>query len=122
MFFNRTVMLADDQAACREQLREILRHLGCQIIAEARNTDDALAKFEKLRPDVVIMDVTLLGTLDCLVAIRQMWRMDPLITVLATGTASQNVTMMEALTMGATDFFLKPFNMRSIRACLERNL
>lgn len=122
MFFNRTVMLADDQAACREQLREILRHLGCMVVAESRNTDDTLAKFEKHNPDVVVMDVTLLGSLDSLVAVRQMWRKNPLVTILVTGAASQSQLMMEALTMGAVDFFLKPFNMRSVRACLERNL
>ncbi len=122
MFFNRTVLLADDQSACREQLREILRSLGCMIVAESRNTDDTLAKYEKFEPDLVIIDVTLLGSLDALVAIRQMWRANPQTTLLATGTASQNTIVMEALTMGASDFVLKPFNQRSVRACLERNL
>jgi two-component system chemotaxis response regulator CheY len=122
MTFNRTVMLADDQAACREQLREIFRYLGCMIVAESRNTDDTLAKFEKLEPDVVVVDVTLLGSHDALVAIRQMWRQNPLVTILATGTASQSSIVMEALSMGAVDFFLKPFNFKSVRNCLERNL
>jgi two-component system chemotaxis response regulator CheY len=122
MFSNRTVMLADDQAACREQLREIFRHMGCMVVAESRNTDDALAKFEKYEPEVVIMDVTLLGSLDSLVAIRQMWRKNPQVTILATGSASQSAIVMEALSMGAVDFFLKPFNLRSVRTCLERNI
>ena len=122
MYFNRTVLLADDQSACREELRECLRHLGLMVVGEASNTDDALAKFEKLEPDVVIMDVTLLGSLDALVAIKQMWRANPLISIFATGTPSQSAIVMEALSMGAVDFILKPFNFRALRGVLEHAL
>lgn len=122
MFFNRTVLLADDQSACREQLREILRHLGVVVAGEASNTDDTLAKFEKFSPDVVIIDVTLPGSLDALVAIKQLGRMNPLVSIFATGTASQNTIVMEALSMGAADFILKPLNHRSVRSALERAL
>jgi two-component system, chemotaxis family, chemotaxis protein CheY len=122
MFFNRTAMVCDDHSADREQLREILRFSGCTVIANARNTDDTLARFEKFDPDIVIIDVNLLGTLDALVAIQRMWRLKPETTILATGTASQSASVMEALTMGASDFMLKPFQQRAVRNCLERNL
>jgi two-component system, chemotaxis family, chemotaxis protein CheY len=122
MFFNRTAMLCEDHAADREQLREILRYSGCTVVSEARNTDDALARFEKHEPDLVIIDVNLLGTMDALVVIQRIWRLKPDTTILATGTASQSDAVMEALTMGAADFVLKPFHQRAVRSCLERNL
>lgn len=122
MFFHHSVMLADDQPACREHLREIVRHLGMTVIAEASNTDDAVARFEKLEPSVVIIDVTLLGSMDALIAIQQMRRINGMAHVYSTGAASQNSIMMESLTMGAADFILKPFNHRSVRASLERSL
>ncbi|HEU4753268.1 MAG TPA: response regulator [Armatimonadota bacterium] len=122
MFFNRTLMLADDQSTDRITLHEMLRRTGLIVVAETANTDDALEKFERLRPDVVLMDVTLPGTWDALVVIQRMRRMHPEVTVLATGMASQNTVLMEAMTMGAQDFILKPFQQASVHACLQRNL
>lgn len=122
MFFHHTVLLADDQSACREELREIVRHFGMSVVAEASNTDDALARFEKLDPDVVVIDVTLLGSMDALVAIKQMRRLNPQAQIYATGAASQASIVMESLTMGAVDFILKPFKLRAVRSALERTL
>ena len=122
MFIHQTVLLADDQSSSREQLRELLRATQCAVVAEARSTDDLLEKFERLRPDVVIIDVTLLGSLDALVAIQRMRRLDPDTMLFATGTASQGGVIMESLSMGATDFFFKPYQQKAVRDCFERNL
>lgn len=122
MRVGRTVLLADDQSSVRNELREILRQCHYTIVGEAANTDDALQKFETLRPDAVIMDVTLPGTLDALVAIDRMRRLDASAAILATGSASQNMIVMEALSMGAADFFLKPFKRRAVEDCLQRTL
>src|SRR5690606_13655602 len=122
MFVRRTVLLADDDCTAREQLRGPFQYAGLTLVGEARNTDDALDKFERLEPELVVMDVMLLGTLDALVAIKQMRRSPRGVLILATGTASQNATLMEALTMGATDFLTKPFQERTVRNCLEQNL
>jgi two-component system, chemotaxis family, chemotaxis protein CheY len=122
MFVNRTVLLADDQSVIRHQLQEMLHHSGMTVVAESSNTDDALEKFDRLRPNVVVIDVTLPGTLDALVVIQRMTRMDPQSTIFATAMASQNRIVMEALTMGAVDFFLKPFQPTSIRTTLQRNV
>jgi two-component system chemotaxis response regulator CheY len=121
-YINRNVLIADDQSPPRHQLRELLRHTDCSVVGEARNTDDALLKFETLQPDVVIIDVTLLGTLDALIAIKRMHQTNPAVTIFATASSSQQGLLMEAMTMGAVDFLLKPFKAHSVHAALERNL
>lgn len=122
LYINRRVLIADDQSPPRQELREYLRHTGCAIVGESRNTDDVLMKFESLQPDVVFIDVTLLGTVDALVAIKRMRQIDPAVIIFATASASQQGVLMEAMTMGAVDFILKPFQAHSVRSCLERNL
>jgi len=122
MFVTRTVLLVDDNSGSREELREILRHAGYMVLGEARNTDDALDKFMSLEPDAVIMDVTILGTIDPLVTIQRMHRLRPPSVIFATGSPSQSQVMMEALTMGAVDFFMKPFQQRTVHTCLQRHL
>lgn len=122
MYINRTVLLADDQSVPRHELREILRHTGCAVIGESRTTDDTLERFDKLQPDLVIIDPTLPGSLDALVVIQRMRRARPETMVLVAASASQQALLMEALTMGATDFILKPFQQRSVLSCLQRNV
>jgi two-component system chemotaxis response regulator CheY len=121
-YINRNVLIADDQSPPRHQLRELLRHTDCNIVAETRSTDDTLMKFESLQPDVVIIDVTLLGTVDALVAIKRMYQSNPSVMIFATASASQQALLMEAMTMGAVDFLLKPFKAHTVHAALERNL
>lgn len=122
MFIHQTVLLADDQKSTREQLRDLLRATQCAVAGEANSTDDTLYKFELLRPNVVIIDVTLLGTLDALVAIQRMRRQDPDVAIFSTGTASQSGVIMESLSMGASDFFFKPYHQKAVRDCFERNV
>jgi two-component system chemotaxis response regulator CheY len=122
MFIKRTVLLADDDATSRQQMLEILRHTGYSVVGQCSTTDDLLDKFDQLEPEVVIMDVTLFGTLSPLVAIQRLKRANFQATILATGSASQNGVMMEALSMGATDFLLKPFRDRAVKSSLEQNV
>ena len=122
MYINHRVLIADDHSPARAQLHEFLRSTGCTVVGDTRNTDDTLMKFETLRPDVVIIDATLFGTVDALIAIKRMKQAEPSVTIFATASASQNYVVMEAMTMGATDFLLKPFQAHSVRSCLERNL
>lgn len=121
-YINRNVLLADDQSTPRHELRELLRHTDCSIVGEARSTDEALFKFEALQPDVVIIDVTLLGTIDALIVIKRIHQMQPAVAIFATASASQQGLLMEAMTMGAVDFLLKPFKAHTVHAALERNL
>ena len=122
MFAHRTVLVADDQSSSRESLREILRQSSFQMIGTANTTDETLDQVIQLQPDAVIIDVTLPGTVDALVAIKQMRRAQPFLSIFATGMMSQNMIVMEALSMGAADFFLKPFQLKTVHNCLQKNL
>jgi DNA-binding NarL/FixJ family response regulator len=118
----RTILLVDDHSASREELHAIFRQGGYLVVGESRNTDDALEKVARLQPDAVVMDISLPGQTDPLVTIRQMRRMKPGLVVLATGSASQGPVLMEALSMGAADFLMKPFQQRTVQTCLQQNV
>ncbi|MGB9825685.1 MAG: response regulator, partial [Desulfofundulus sp.] len=51
------IVVADDEAITRMDLKEMLVELGCQVVGEARNGIEALDLAKKLKPDLVIMDV-----------------------------------------------------------------
>src|SRR5687767_6366612 len=99
MFAHRTILVADDQSSSREELREILRQSCFQVVGMATTTDETLDKVAQLEPDALIMDVTLTGTTEALMAIKQLRRAQPFMSIIATGMMSQNGVVMEALTM-----------------------
>src|SRR3712207_1534075 len=51
------VIIADDESLIRLDLREMLIHLGYDVIGEAGDGRSAMELARKLRPDIVIMDI-----------------------------------------------------------------
>jgi two-component system nitrate/nitrite response regulator NarL len=57
-----TVVLADDQRAYREGLaRAITRHCRLELVAVARDGDEALDALDNLQPDVALVDIRMAG-------------------------------------------------------------
>ncbi len=51
------VVIADDNNLFRETMRSILTQIGCQVIGQATNGRQAVVLTERLRPDLVLMDI-----------------------------------------------------------------
>ncbi len=122
MILNRSILVVDDQTSMRAQMVEILRQSRYSVAGQTNNTDDALLKVEMLCPEAVIMDVSLPGYLDALIAMKRIRAQHPDVTIFATGSASQAPLLMESLTMGAVDFFMRPYQRRTVQNSLQRNL
>ena len=57
----RTVLIVDDHPSFRATARALLESEGFDVVGEAVDGFDAIAKAEELRPDVVLLDVQLPG-------------------------------------------------------------
>ncbi|NBT21012.1 MAG: response regulator, partial [Actinobacteria bacterium] len=55
------IVIAEDEAIIRLDLRELLEEEGYQVVGEAGRGDQAVTLAEQLRPDVVILDVKMPG-------------------------------------------------------------
>ncbi len=101
-----TVLVADDSVFVRDVIAALARSLGHDVI-EAANGVEAVARFEELRPDVVLLDITM-PEMDRLEALRRIRSIDPEARVaMVTALGSQQV-VMEALRSGASEFLVKP--------------
>ncbi len=68
------VLIADDSVILRRHLTSILSEIpGIEIVAEADTTESALTTFERLQPELVILDIRMPGEggIQVLKAIRQ---------------------------------------------------
>ena len=55
------LVIADDDAAIRQRLRELAESLGARIVAEVKNGYEAIDVCELLLPDLILLDVSMPG-------------------------------------------------------------
>ncbi|MBL8482845.1 MAG: response regulator [Rhodocyclaceae bacterium] len=116
---NPTVLVVDDNDMMRALLRGILRQEAYHVVGEARDGGTALSQTERLRPDVVCLDVVMPNTdgLETLRSIKAQW---PETVVLMITANSDRDTVEAAITAGASGYVVKPFNAGRVLATLQR--
>jgi DNA-binding NarL/FixJ family response regulator len=103
------VLLADDQEMIRTGVRMILEaEDDLEVVGEARDGQEAVAKTRRLQPDVVLMDIRM-PVLDGVDATRELRRTDPPVAarVLVLTTYDLDEYVFAALRAGADGFLLK---------------
>src|SRR5215210_5926412 len=101
------VLVADDQSMVRAGFRMLLaREPDVEVVAEAANGVEAVAKAARFAPAVILMDIRM-PELDGLEATRRILAADPAARVLVLTTFDLDEYIYEALRAGASGFVLK---------------
>lgn len=101
------ILLADDHQLMRQGLRSMLvEQPGLEVIGEANNGRVAVRMARELRPDVIIMDVTM-PDLNGIDATRQIRGNNPAARVVALSMHVEKQFVMQMLAAGATGYLLK---------------
>ncbi len=101
------VLLVDDQALFREALAMLLGvHPDIEVVGEAGDGADALAKVATVGPDVVLMDLRM-PVLDGVAATRRLRVEHPGVRVIALTTFDDDEDVFAALRAGAVGYLLK---------------
>ena len=116
------VLLAEDHEDTRFLLRYLLESRGCRV-AEAADGEEAVRLAETMRPDIVVMDVSL-PRLDGLAATRRIreraaLRGTPI--VFLSGHAQPDFRAA-ALATGGDEYFVKPLSLDELGLAVERHL
>jgi two-component system, NarL family, response regulator NreC len=102
-----TVILVDDHDVVRTGLRSFLNtQEDVKVVAEARNGEEALLRAEEMKPDLVIMDITMPG-MDGLDATRKLKARTPECLVLALTVHEDKQYFMEMLSARASGYITK---------------
>ena len=114
---HRRVLIAEDEALIRLDLKEMLEEEGYSVVGEAGDGETAVALAEKLRPDLVILDVKM-PALDGLSAAERIVgaRVAPVVILTA---FSQRDLIEEARDAGALAYLVKPFQTSEIIPAIE---
>lgn len=114
------VVIAEDEAIIRLDLRETLEEEGYEIVGETGRGDEAVRLVRELSPDLAILDIKMPG-LDGLSAARQIAD-DRLAAVLVLTAFSQRDLIEEARDAGALAYLVKPFQRSELVPAIEISL
>jgi len=111
------VVIAEDEAIIRLDLRETLIDEGYDVVGETGRGDEAIELVRRLQPDVVILDIKMPG-LDGLSAAREI-SADRLAAVLILTAFSQRELIEQARDAGALAYLVKPFQRAELVPAVE---
>ena len=104
----KKILLVDDAAFMRKMLKDALSKNGYTDLYEAVDGADAVEKYDELKPDLVIMDITM-PNMDGLEALKAIRGKDGSANVVMCSAMGQEAMVVEAIKLGALDFIVKPF-------------
>lgn len=113
------VLIVDDAAFMRMQLKRILERYEFDVVGEADNGFLALELARSLKPDVITLDITMpqMDGIECLEKIN---KLDDIPNVIMISTMGQQACVIEAIEKGAKGFIVKPFKENDVMLQFNR--
>ena len=102
------IMMVDDAAFMRKVIKDTLSKAGYTDLHEAVDGADAVEKYNSLKPDLVLMDITM-PNMDGLEALKAIRAADGNANVVMCSAMGQETMVIDAIRSGAKDFIVKPF-------------
>ena len=114
-----TVIIVDDNDMMRGILRGMLRGEKYEVIGEGRNGVVAVDIAERLKPDIMCLDV-MMPEKDGIQALCEIKAANPGIEVVMITSSSDPETVQGAIQNGASGYIVKPFNAAKVLNTLAR--
>ena len=111
------VVIAEDEAIIRLDLKEILEEEGYEVVAETGRGDEAVELVRQNQPDLVILDIRMPG-MDGLAAAREIAGERRAAVLILTAFSQRNL-IEEARDAGALAYLVKPFTTSELIPAIE---
>ena len=102
------ILVVDDAAFMRKVIKDTLSKAGYTDLHEAVDGADAVEKYNSLKPNLVLMDITM-PNMDGLEALKAIRAADGGANVVMCSAMGQETMVIDAIRSGAKDFIVKPF-------------
>lgn len=112
------LLVVDDAMIIRELIKEAASDAGFEVVGEAANGQEAIERFQELRPDAVTLDLVM-PKFDGLHALDGILAIDPNAKVIVVSALEQTTILKDAFRKGATDFITKPFDKKLLVATIK---
>lgn len=100
-------LVVDDSIFARKNLGKLLQSFGCEVAGEAADGCAALTEYDRVHPDLVLMDITM-PQLEGIEAAERLVRQHPDARVIMVSSVGYQENIVAALQRGARHFVHKP--------------
>lgn len=108
-----TVMVIDDSAFMRKDIKKILENTSYEVVAEASNGKDIVFKYEEHKPDIITMDLDM-PEVDGLTALEALIKAYPEANVVVVSAQGQMRKVVRAINFGAKSYLVKPIEPKKL--------
>ncbi len=115
------ILIVDDLAFIKLIIKDTLEKKGFEVVGEAANGIEAVEMYSKLKPDVVLMDITM-PRMDGIQALSKIMDLDKNAKVIMCSALGQQRLIIQAIQLGAKDFIVKPFKPERIIGAIKKAL
>ncbi len=115
------VLVVDDAIFMRKMISDILEGNGMEVVGEADTGSLAVEKYKELKPDLVTMDI-IMPEMNGIDAVRQIIANDSQARIVMCSALGQQALVQDAMTAGAKDFLIKPFNPSRVIEVVSKTL
>lgn len=113
-----SILVVDDADFMRMTIKKMVEAHGHSVVAEAATGGKAVEQFAAVRPDIVILDITMpeMGGVEALKRIKEL---DPSAKVIICSAVGQQAIVAQTVQYGASDYVLKPFEEYKLMAAIN---
>lgn len=104
-----TCLIADDSEFARRTIANIIAKMGGTVVGEAANGIDAVDEFTRVRPDLVLLDITM-PRLDGIDTLGRIMEKDRNAKVIIISSLGNKEMVWKAVNLGARSFLTKPYS------------
>ena len=115
----KNILICDDAAFMRMMIKDILTKNGYNIVGEAENSAKAVEKYAELKPDLVLMDITM-PEMDGIEALKKIKAADANASIIMCSAMGQQAMVIESIQSGAKDFIVKPFQADRVLEAVQK--
>jgi len=115
----KRILVVDDAMFMRATVKSILENAGYAVAGEAENGQMAVERYAELKPDAVLMDITM-PVMDGIAAAISILKSDPAAVVLMCTALGQQNLVIKAIQAGVKDYIVKPFQPERVIEGLDK--
>jgi len=118
---DKKILLVDDTTYMRLMMKDILIKAGFIICGEGANGLEAIEKYRTLLPDLLILDIAM-PKMNGVAALKEILKEYPKAKVVMCSSRGQDADVIDALSAGAADFVVKPYQYDRIVSIITKAL
>jgi len=112
------ILIVDDAMFMRITLKNLLTKEGYECF-EAGSGIEAVARYQKVKPDLTTMDITM-PDMDGIAAVKEIKKLNPAAKVIMCSAMGQEAMVVDAIQAGACDFIVKPFKPERVLEAVQK--